>query len=205
MGHIPKVETTTLNIINFKESLNNYNNSSTFDKEKWIYIPNFYTDYRYILGIKGKNPLIVIGINTSTATPFKLDNTLKSIERISSYNNFDSFIMLNIYAQRATNPCTMDNIFNEFLHKENLKAINYIFKNISSKQLNILAAWGTLIEKKSYLKYCLKEIIRLTEKFDTKWYNLNNLTKNGHPRHPLYQLKNSTLNNFDIKNYKYIQ
>ena len=94
MGHIPKVETTTLNIINFKESLNNYNNSSTFDKEKWIYIPNFYTDYRYILGIKGKNPLIVIGINTSTATPFKLDNTLKSIERISSYNNFDSFIML---------------------------------------------------------------------------------------------------------------
>lgn len=140
MGHIPKVETTTLNIINFKESLNNYNNSSTFDKEKWIYIPNFYTDYRYILGIKGKNPLIVIGINTSTATPFKLDNTLKSIERISSYNNFDYFIMLNIYAQRATNPCTMNNIFNEFLHKENLKAINYIFKNISSKQLNILAA-----------------------------------------------------------------
>ncbi len=34
-----------------------------YDSEKWLYVPDFYTEYRYILGTKGQNPLICIGIN----------------------------------------------------------------------------------------------------------------------------------------------
>ena len=29
--------------------------SASYDREKWIYIPDFYTEYRYVLGTVGKN------------------------------------------------------------------------------------------------------------------------------------------------------
>ena len=32
-------------------------------------VPPYYTEYRYILGTRGENPLICIGINPSTAQP----------------------------------------------------------------------------------------------------------------------------------------
>ena len=70
----------------------------------------------------GNNPLITIGINPSTAEPEKMDNTMKSVERIAMGNGFDSFIMFNVYAQRATDPNQMNKEINPMLHKENMRA-----------------------------------------------------------------------------------
>ena len=53
--------------------------SADYDIQKWLYAPSFYSEYRYILGTRGKHPLICIGINPSTAEPDHLDNTLKSV------------------------------------------------------------------------------------------------------------------------------
>ena len=101
--HIPKGTTDLLELVTFREALKAANTPSPdYDIEKWLYAPNFYSEYRYILGTRGKNPLICIGINPSTAQPDDLDNTLKSVERIALGNGFDSFIMFNVYAQRAT-------------------------------------------------------------------------------------------------------
>ena len=112
--HIPTCETNELNIISFEEALlNEAEGSFEYDREKWLYVPNAYTEYRYILGTRGKNPLICIGINPSTAKPDDLDNTLKSVERTARFNGYDSFIMFNVYAQRATNPKDMDCSFNQ--------------------------------------------------------------------------------------------
>ncbi len=58
---------------------------------RWLYVPKVYSEYRYILGTRGKKPLICMGINPSTAIPDRLDNTLKSVERIALANGFDSF------------------------------------------------------------------------------------------------------------------
>ena len=91
-----------------------------YDVEKWLYAPPFYSEYRYILGTRGKNPLICIGINPSTARPDDLDNTLKSVERIAHGNGFDSFIMFNVYAQRATDPDAMEHSCNLQLKITNL-------------------------------------------------------------------------------------
>ena len=116
--HIPTCETQKLEILSFSEALENEKNGSyEYDINKWIYVPNEYVDYRYILGTRGENPLICIGINPSTAKPDDLDNTLKSVERTARFNGYDSFIMFNVYAQRATNPNDMDSCNNEFLHK----------------------------------------------------------------------------------------
>ena len=109
MAHIPNCTTSQLELVTFQQALAAANTSSDdYDIEKWIYAPNFYSEYRYILGTRGKTPLICIGINPSTARPDALDNTLKSVERIALGNGFDSFIMFNVYAQRATSPDDME-------------------------------------------------------------------------------------------------
>ena len=74
----------------------------------WYYEPHAYQPYRYVLGRVGKHPLVCIGINPSTAQPGALDPTLKSVERLANANGFDSWIMFNVYPQRATDPNDMD-------------------------------------------------------------------------------------------------
>ena len=76
--HIPNGTTAELELVTFRDALTAANTPSPdYDVEKWLYAPNFYSEYRYILGTRGKNPLICIGINPSTAQPGALDNTLK--------------------------------------------------------------------------------------------------------------------------------
>ncbi|AWX43002.1 DUF1643 domain-containing protein [Metamycoplasma cloacale] len=178
----------------FKES------NIEYDVQKWLFVPNFYTNYRYILATLGNKPLIVIGINPSTAIPNDLDNTLKSVERLSKSNGFDSFIMFNIYPQRATNPNDLDKNKSTKLHNENMKALEYILSNIKS-DINIWAAWGTTIEKRTYLAQCLKDIVSIANKYSVNWKKIGNLSIKGHPHHPLYLNKNSPLEEFNIVEY----
>ena len=101
--HIPKGTTLDLELVTFRQALEAANTpSKDYDITKWLYAPNFYSEYRYILGTRGQKPLICIGINPSTAQPDDLDNTLKSVQRIALGNGYDSFLMFNVYAQRAT-------------------------------------------------------------------------------------------------------
>ncbi len=95
-----------------------------YDVSRWLYVPKVYSEYRYILGTR--KALICMGINPSTAIPDRLDNTLKSVERIALANGFDSFLMFNVYAQRATDPDSMERRCNERLHQENLRAFQYL-------------------------------------------------------------------------------
>ena len=99
--------------------------SPDYDVQQWLFVPNEYTEYRYILGTRGKKPLICIGINPSTARPGDLDPTLQSVERVARNNGFDSFIMFNVYAQRATSPDDMEPECNPELHRENMRAFAY--------------------------------------------------------------------------------
>ena len=104
--HIPSGASQTVDILDFESALALSGRGDAYDRARWLYVPDFYTEYRYILGTRGENPLICIGINPSTAEPDCLDNTLKSVQRIAGSNGFDSFIMFNVYAQRATRPTT---------------------------------------------------------------------------------------------------
>ena len=103
MAHIPQGTTAELELLTFQDALKAANTPSReYDIEKWLYAPNFYSEYRYILGTRGKNPLICIGINPSTARPDALDNTLKSVERIALGNGFDSFILTTFGKRSGT-------------------------------------------------------------------------------------------------------
>lgn len=198
--HIPKGDTAQLELLRFEQALKAANEpNADYDAEKWLYVPNFYADYRYILGTRGKNPLICIGINPSTAQPGDLDNTLKSVERIALGNGFDSFIMFNVYAQRATNPDTMEQKCNLLLHRENLAAFRYVLS--ISRQPTVWAAWGTIIEKRDYLAQCLRDMLAVGEELGARWCCAGAVSKKGHPHHPLYLRKDEKLKPFEISSY----
>ena len=200
MAHIPNGTTAELELLTFQDALKAANTpSEEYDIEKWLYAPNFYSEYRYILGTRGKNPLICIGINPSTARPDALDNTLKSVERIALGNGFDSFIMFNVYAQRATSPDDMEKVCNPLLHRENLEAFRYVC-SISDKPA-IWAAWGAIIEKRKYLPACVRDMLEVGNAYGTRWYCAGAVSKKGHPHHPLYLRKDEKLKPYDIVTY----
>jgi hypothetical protein len=200
--HIPQGASQTIDILSFEDALKLSGNGDEYDSDKWLYVPDFYTEYRYILGTRGKNPLICIGINPSTAEPDNLDNTLKSVERIANGNNYDSWIMFNVYAQRATRPDDMDKQLNVPLHQANMAAFEYILQNVAEgNRPAIWAAWGTIIEKRKYLPDCVRDMVELGRKYNAQWLCAGKRSAKGHPHHPLYLRKDEKTVEFDVIEY----
>lgn len=200
--HIPQGASQTIEILSFEDALSLSGRGDEYDSKKWLYVPDFYTEYRYILGTRGENPLICIGINPSTAEPDNLDNTLKSVSRIAAGNGFDSWIMFNVYAQRATRPDDMDRELNQALHQANMAAFEYILKNVAEDvSPAIWAAWGTIIEKRPYLPDCVRDMVELGHRYGGHWLCAGKCSAKGHPHHPLYLRKDERTVDFDIEEY----
>ena len=197
--HIPSAATTEIEVLTFEEALASSVASTEYDATKWLYAPNFYSEYRYILGTRGKNPLICVGINPSTAKPDALDNTLKSVQRIADGNGFDSFLMFNVYAQRATRPDDMEKVCNLRLHEENMKAFRHLLS--IGERPAVWAAWGAIIEKRRYLPECVADMLAISREYDAQWFCAGPISKKGHPHHPLYLRKDEKLKPFDTEAY----
>jgi hypothetical protein len=169
------------------------------EKKEWLYHKNKENTFRYVIGENGKKIVACIGINPSTAEPNNLDNTLKSVKRISKFNNFDGWIMYNLYPQRATNPSDLDNEINHTERIKNFGAIRLSIKHL--KIDTIWVAWGDLIEKRKYIPYCLSDLYSKLSDLNLNWKIIGNPTKKGHPRHPLYKKTKSEFIDFDIEKY----
>ena len=198
--HIPSCPSDRVAILSFDDARQHRTESAAYDPKKWIYVPDFYSEYRYILGTVGERPLIAVGINPSTAEPDHLDNTLKSVERIAHGNGFDSFIMFNVYAQRATNPDHMDTTLNAALHQENMRAFRFVLEH-AGKEPAIWAAWGTIVEKRAYLKDCLRDMVSEGDRFGARWFHAGKPSVKGHPHHPLYLKSDSLIQPFPMVDY----
>jgi hypothetical protein len=198
--HIPSAPTAAIELLTFQEALARSGHAGDYDPAQWLYVPDFYTEYRYILGTRGQKPLICIGINPSTAAPNDLDPTLKSVQRIAHGNGYDSFIMFNVYAQRATRPQDMEKTMNQALHRENMAAFDYVLAHGGQKPA-VWAAWGNIIEMRGYLKDCVLDMIDIGRRYDAQWYTAGARSKRGHPHHPLYLRRDSGLDEFDVAAY----
>jgi hypothetical protein len=202
--HIPSSCTAEISVASFDDALAAADTTALdkYDHAKWLYVPNEYGEYRYILGTRGENPLICVGINPSTAAPDDLDNTLKSVSRIAAANGYDSWIMFNVYAQRATNPDDMDASLNERLHRENMRAFRYILGLYGEgRHPAVWAAWGTIIKKRGYLADCVRDMIAAGREYGAEWLRAGRVSKAGHPHHPLYLRKDEPTVPFDIEAY----
>ena len=200
--HIPQSDTAAMEILSFEEAAEQ-STAEDYDRDKWLYVPDFYTEYRYVLGTRGTYPVICAGINPSTAEPDNLDPTLKSVSRIAAANAFDSWMMFNVYAQRATRPDDMDTERNELLHHENMEAFRTLLQlaACSGRKPIVWAAWGAIIEKRFWLMDCVRDMYMLGEDFGALWVCAGKCSKAGHPHHPLYLRKDELFHPFDMGGY----
>lgn len=200
MPHIPQGTTDTVALELFEPALDAaLRPSPDYDVSRWLYVPNTYSEYRYILGTRGQKPLICVGINPSTAAPDALDPTLQSAQRIALNNGYDSFLMFNVYAQRATSPDDMEPECNPELHRENMRAFAYAL-SLNPRPV-VWAAWGTIIEKRPYLWTCLEDMIALGREYGARWVTCGRRSKAGHPHHPLYLRADAQAEPFDVEEY----
>lgn len=175
--------------------------------EKTIYMDGDFYDYanpehntyRYCLGYKGQNPLVIIGLNPSTADNSKPDPTMKRVIGFTESNGFESFLMINLYPLRTPCPKVLkEKGFDETIHSINLKKIDSYLAKIDNP--TILLAFGTQISKINFLKICFKDIAGICKKYNPRWTYLEK-TKYGHPKHPLYISGELKLSPFDIESY----
>lgn len=160
-----------------------------------IYLKSPDNKYRYALGTKGEKTLFCFGINPSTATPEKHDQTISKVKNITYKKGFDSFVMLNIYPLRATDPKLLPEKVDWQEHNINVDAILHLLKDGAV----VWAAWGDLINSRKWLKECRNDILSKIMKTNKniRWVKMGALTKNGNPRHPLY-LKYQDFSNYEI-------
>jgi hypothetical protein len=170
----------------------------------WIYETPF-DGVRTVLGPKELKTLYCIGANPSTATPKQLDPTVKrvkgiveyNIANVAAYNDFDSWVMLNVYPQIATDPIQVDAVCNPAYHTANLDAIAKYVPDGAT----IWAAWGDLIDNRPYFIECLREInSKVLCRKGITWV-AGGFTKQGNPRHPLFLKASTTLGHFDFSAY----
>ena len=200
MPHIPQGTTDTVRLELFEPALEAaLRPSADYDVSRWLYVPNTYSEYRYILGTRGVKPLICVGINPSTAAPDGREPPRPSAQRIARSNGYDSFLMFNVYAQRATRPDDMEPSLNPLLHTENRKAFRYLLS--LSKRPAVWAAWGNIILKRDYLMDCMRDFAADGQAAGASWYTAGPLLKSGQPHHPLYLKGDTKLLDFDIAAY----
>lgn len=171
--------------------------------DNWIYETNADNSARFVLGEKGSNPLVCIGVNPSTATPEKLDPTLQRVKAWSQRLGYDGWIMLNLYPQRATNPNDLhEKCDDDYAVMNNEKITNCLW---NFRKITLWAAWGTLIEKREYLAILLKHINNDFNIYignqKRNWITIGKRSNAGHPHHPLYLRNNAEVAEFDIKEY----
>lgn len=144
-------------------------------------VPFEYCPYRFALGKKGINPLVVVCMNPSAARETSSDRTINRIVKVSQVLGKDGWIVFNIYPERATDAKRM-NDFDQTLSDENMKVMKeYLIENGVNE---VWGAWGddkgiaALRKGKQQLKSVLSAI-------GVKVYYFGSLTKMGNPRHPL--------------------
>ena len=157
--------------------------------------------YRYCLigNKKAKKPLIVVGLNPSTADNEKPDPTMRRVISFMESNGYDGFLMINLYPLRTPSPKELKKYgIDKEIHQLNLQKIQSYLKNISNP--NVLLGFGSKILYIPELKKCFKDIVSTCNVYKVNWLCLKK-TKAGHPSHPLYLKRNLKLVEFDVENY----
>lgn len=135
--------------------------------------------YRYLLtrtwDTQGPRALFIM-LNPSTATEVQNDPTVERCERRARALGYGAFRVTNIFAWRATDPRELRACADPVGEANDVA----IFDSLPWANL-VLAAWGThgsLLDRGPAVEATLRKAGRPVHHLG--------LTKDGHPRHPLY-------------------
>lgn len=149
--------------------------------------------YRYVLRrVWNTSPqkTVFMMLNPSTADHLTDDPTIKKCVHFAKKIDCGSLEVVNLFAYRETDP---ENLKNSILSKQQLIGPENWFhvKKSLDTASTIILAWGN--NAKIHRRFLDQDIINIINKYDC--YCLG-LTKEGHPRHPLYVPNNKELEVF---------
>jgi hypothetical protein len=133
--------------------------------------------YRYSLSRKwddSRRSLVVIGLNPSTADEETDDPTIRRCVGFAQREGYGGLHMLNMFALRSTDPDQL------LTHADPVGPENHLYLQRAAQANSlVLAAWGAVAKDfPSQARY-------VCAVFHGKMRCLG-ITKDGHPRHPLY-------------------
>lgn len=136
-------------------------------------------NYRYVLTREWGDgeKLVVIGLNPSTATAEEDDNTIRRCIGFARRWSFGGLVMLNLFAFRAREPRAMMAAADPVGDLNDITLALYAYP----PGRGLVAAWGTMgahMERGERVRHALT-------KNGATLCHLG-LTKDGHPKHPLY-------------------
>ena len=83
-----------------------------------------------------------------------------------------------------------------------MAASRYVLEQVGEGfQPAVWAAWGTIIEKRPYLKDCVRDMAAIGQAYNARWLCAGKRTKKGHPHHPLYLRKDEQVRPFPVLEY----
>lgn len=146
--------------------------------------------YRYTLWRSWATPVKrrvnFIMLNPSTADENVLDPTVRRCMAFAKMWGYDGAFVTNIFALRATDPREL------YKHASPVGSVNDAYILHTAEECDLLvAAWGI------HGKYKGRglEVAELLQPWDPQCFAL---TKEGHPRHPLYLRKDAVLMPFRL-------
>jgi hypothetical protein len=174
-----------------------------------LYLANQRDTCRFILGRSGSRPLLVVGLNPSTANRDKSDITATKVERVAQAEDYRGFVMTNLYPLRTTLPDNLPRRSDRHLLRRNVDLI--IEQARQQEAPHFWAAWGADINKRGYLVSACKRLADEVANINGSWWCFgpvsdksstgNVLTKAGHPRHPSRLSYAWALQRFDMSAY----
>ena len=171
----------------------------TENTENYIYQNSPDNKYRYVLGTKGSNPLIVMSINPSVGAPDVKSSTVGTVKHIAADYGYDSWIILCLYPQRATHL----NELTELADPAQIQKNNEVIEEILSQYPNhkIWAAWGTHYKQRAFFPQCLADIVKIASKYHESWMHYGPLDEGGLPAYCLYLEPNEGWYPFDVHQF----
>ena len=157
---------------------------------------------RFLLGKKGRDEMLAIGLNPSTANEDNLDPTSRNIQAIAQNNGCDGWWLVNLYPKRTSKPSKLPKTVNQVIAKENVDFIKELLKN-GNNVSKILFCWGNHINDHAYLKKQADQIITFLKELDINPLCLGK-TLTGNPLHPAPMVVNrffGGVNNVSLQKY----
>jgi len=138
--------------------------------------------YRYVLtrewGAPPGSSIAFVGLNPSTADKEHDDPTVKKCWTWAADWGYSSFVMLNVYAYRATNPKCLRTIADP----TGVRNDEFLSKYASSAG-RVIVAWGRGKTKADRERF--RDVCELLSSLAIPLYCLRK-NKDGSPHHPLY-------------------
>jgi len=127
-------------------------------------------------------------LNPSTADDNVDDPTIRRCIGFAETWGYKRLHVTNLWALRATSPDDLVAAGSDAFHPANPEAVEGMVLESDA----VVLAWGNNVERMTRVGHEALDVEAMCEYWGTYPMRIGSLTKQGHPRHPLY-LKKSTL------------